>query len=152
MFLDPSIEVKTRKLRLFLYPEELCLHKCLFKKKKSEIKRAILLSALQPPFKSGSCPSQIHIFIRTLWTAEQGPHIGKRREQQNAQIFNTWHRGCFMSFSVFGRCVCRGRSAPFTLSSPLFLQNKAKFSKFFTPARGSSSYLSTPCSTTRARF
>lgn len=74
-------------------------------KKNSEIKCAILLTALQPPFKSGSCPSQIHIFIRTLWTAEQGPHIGKRREQQNAHIFNTWHRGCFMSFSVFGRCV-----------------------------------------------
>lgn len=65
---------------------------------------------------------------KTRWAAEQGP---KQKTRTNAQI---------LTCSIF------------TAFSSLFQQTKAKYSKFFTPARGSSSYPSILSFATRAPF
>lgn len=92
----------------------------------------------------GTRPTSDPCIYKTLWTTEQGIVCKERRENQNAQILiYDIKKSCNLilcSIYTLFLFVC------------LSLQSKEKFSKFYTPMRGSSSYLSILSFTMRAPF
>lgn len=92
----------------------------------------------------GTQPTSDPCIHKTLWTAEQGIVGKERRENQKAQILiYDIRKSCNLilcSIHTLFLFVC------------LSLQSKEKFSKFYTPVRGSSSYLSILSFTMRAPF
>lgn len=101
--LETSIKVTQVERHYLSFSEQLCFHKFLFKKNSPN---PVCLFDFGPPafIKSGSCPSQIHIFIKHFGKQNKGCISGEAR-RPGCQNFNTWHGGC--SCIVLYVCTCR---------------------------------------------